>query len=131
MDILEAYQRTLDAVNDLREAGVIVKIRASKSPKKQEDEDPLPRGKWVIIEFFLKNHEEAHTIRKKANELGWAGITFDTSGHLGQRQWEIDWSFRLGDTPDGEWEAAGDDLEKMIDKMEEGQESQKSDSESK
>ena len=118
MDILEAYKRTLEAAEELRTGGIEVKITPSKSDNDGTDE-VLPRGKWVIIEFFPKNKEEAQTIMKKADELGWAGIMFDTSGGCSgsrrpQRQWEVDWSFDVGDTPDGEWEAARHEVEDMI-----------------
>ena len=70
--------------------------------------------------FRPKTKNQVDTINKKADELGWAGIVFDTSGHPGERDWEVDWSFHLEDTPDGEWEAARKDVENMIDGMEKG-----------
>lgn len=115
MTLLEAYQRTLDVAVELREVGIDVKITPSKSPKQKTDEDPLPKDKWVIIQFFVQDKDQAAAVRKKATELGWAGIVFDTSGHPGEREWAIDWSFDIGATPDGDWEAKGDEVEDMID----------------
>lgn len=116
MDILEAYRRTLGAAEELRAVGIEVEINPSKSEKAQ-GEDPLPRDKWVIVTFRPKNEEQVDAINRKADELGWAGIVFDTSGHPGERDWEIDWSFDVRDTPDGEGPAGREEVEDLIDEM--------------
>lgn len=117
-DILEAYRLTLDAAEELRGWGIGVEIKPSKSDS-VDPSDQLPREKWVIIVFTVSNQVEANTVRQKCRELGWRGIRFDTSGHPGERQWEVDWSFKIA-PPDGGWEAAGDDVEDIIDQCEKG-----------
>jgi hypothetical protein len=39
-------------------------------------------------------------IYKRVNELADLGITFDTGGCQGQRDWELDWSFKYTGVPD-------------------------------
>lgn len=116
MDILKAYEETLAAARDLRPYGIEVEITPSKAPARQK-EDPLPRDKWVDITFRFKTRQQADIVKKRADELGWAGITFDTSGTKNEREWQIDWSFQINPVPDGEWEARREDLEDMIEGM--------------
>jgi hypothetical protein len=114
MNVSEAYQKILDAAEELRDAGIGVTIAPSKSTTRN-NVDPLPRDKWVIIIFKVKNKQEAVAVSKKADELGQAGITFDTSGTSGEREWEVDWSFNVRDVPDGGWKTARGHVEDMID----------------
>ncbi len=120
MDILKAYELVRDTGLDLRQEGMDVKIIQSDSDEAPE-ESGLPREKWIRIEFFPKTNAQAKSINKKTKELNWSGIRFDTSGHPGQRQWDLDWSFKVGDVPDAEWEKAGDEVEDMIQEMEKPQ----------
>lgn len=113
MEILEAYNRTLEAATELREVGIDIKITASSSTK-TEEADQLPRDKWIGIKFFVATPIQAAAVAKKADELGWLGIRFDTGGTPGEREWEIDWSFDVGATPDGEWQDARRQVEDMI-----------------
>lgn len=114
MEIMEAYNRTVEAAIELREEGIDIKITASSSSK-TEEMGRLPRDKWIIIQFFVKTSAQAVAVAKKADELGWFGMRFDTGGHPGEREWEIDWSFDVGATPDGEWQDARRQVEDMID----------------
>ncbi len=79
-------------------------------------EDGLPKSMWVQIIFHPTSQAKVAAINKALDELGWACIVFDTSGHPGQRQWDIDWSFEVRDTPDGEWEIRRKEVEDMIDR---------------
>ena len=117
MEILKAYQLVLDAAVELREEGIDIKIIPSDSDEDPEESN-LRREKWIRIEFSPKTNAQAKSINKKTKELNWSGIRFDTSGHPGQRQWDLDWSFKVGDVPDAEWERAGDEVEDMISEME-------------
>ncbi len=106
MEILEAYERTLDAADDLRAEGIDVRITPSESGPAQ-GVDALPRDKWVTIEFFITTEEQAATINERADELGWSGISFDVSGTEGPREWEVDWSFRATGVPNSDgWSEA-------------------------
>lgn len=116
MEILEAYNKTLEAARELQRGGIRVKVTPSESTNK-DPQNQLPRDKWVIIQLFPKTEQAVASINQVLDELGWAGIVFDTSGHPGQREWAIDWSFEAGPTPDGEWQAARAEVEGMIDKM--------------
>ncbi len=116
MELLEAYRRTLDAAGDLRVDGIKTEITQSLSNHDQE-ENGLPKAIWVKIVFHPTDQAQVDAINKKLDELGWACIVFDTSGHQGQRQWDVDWSFEVVDTPDGEWEGRRKEVEDMIDGM--------------
>ncbi len=120
MEILKAYELVHDTGLELRQEGIDVKIIPSDSDVAPE-ENGLPREKWIRIEFFPKTNAQAKSINKKTKELNWSGIRFDTSGHPGHRQWDLDWSFKVGDVPDAEWEKAGDEVEDMIQEMEKPQ----------
>lgn len=112
MDILEAYNETLAAAQDLRQYGIDVEI--TPSPEGVARDEGLPRDKWVDIIFRFKTKAQAKFIKRRADELGWAGIVFDTGGAKGERDWAIDWSFEVRPAPDTEWQARREDVEKMI-----------------
>lgn len=120
MEILKAYELVRDTALELRQEGIDVKVIPSDSNEAPEERG-LPREKWIRIEFSPKTNAQAKSINKKTKELNWSGIRFDTSGHPGQRQWDLDWSFKVGDVPDAEWEKAGDEVEDMIQEMEKPQ----------
>ncbi len=113
MDIIEAYDRTLAAAEELHASGVELCIDPSKSDS-IEVTDQLPRQMWVNINFFPKNKGQVCAITNQANKLGELGITFDAGGSVGNREWSIDWSFRVHDGPDREWEVARTEMEDMI-----------------
>ncbi len=117
MEIHKAYELVLDTALELRQEGMEVKVIPSDSDEPAE-EMGLPREKWVSIKFFPKTNTQAKSINQKTKELNWSGTRFDTSGHPGQRQWDLDWSFKVSDGPDAEWEKAGDEVEDMINEME-------------
>lgn len=116
MELLEAYKCAMNAAGDLRVDGIKTEFKQSRSDHAQE-EDGLPKSMWVQIIFHPTKQSQVDTINQKLDELGWACIVFDTSGHPGQRQWDIDWSFEVMDTPDGEWEGRRKEVEDMIDGM--------------
>ncbi len=116
MELLEAYKRTLNAAGDLRVDGIKTEITQSRSGHDQE-EDGLPKSMWVQIIFHPTTKKQVAAINQTLDELGWASIVFDTSGHPGQRQWDVDWSFEVLGTPDGEWEVRRKEVEDMIDGM--------------
>ncbi len=117
MEISKAYELVVDTAIGLREEGIDLKITPSNS-EESEEEGGLPRDKWIRLEFFVETKAQAKSINQKTKEFNWRGISFDTSGHPGQRQWDLDWSFEVTDGPDAEWERDGDEVEDMIDEME-------------
>ncbi len=116
MDILEAYEQTLEGAMDLGQYGIEVEITPSQSETKRGGEC-LPRDKWVDILFRFKTKAQAEIIKRRADELGGAGIVFDTGGSKGERDWAIDWSFAVHSAPDEEWQARREGVEKAINRM--------------
>ena len=50
--------------------------------------------KWCNISFLCTTDIQCKKLSEAANYLGMAGISFDTGGSKGIRDWETDWSFR-------------------------------------
>jgi len=120
LTIAEAYQRVLEAVEEMKAAGIRVDVTPSRS-KSTKREDRLPRDQWVDISFHVADAEQAAAVSRKADELGWLGIVFDTGGCKGSRDWQIDWSFGVGDVPDSDQEARRSVVEGLIEGGEDGQ----------
>lgn len=116
MDILEAYHKTLGVVEELRQGGINVVVTPSVSTR--EKDDPLPRDKWVNVKFMVENKAQSDLVRQKSRELGLDGIVFDTGGMQGERDWELDWSFKVRPVPFAEREAAQDTVEEIIEDIE-------------
>ena len=121
MELLKAHELAMSVVEDIRAQGIEVKVVPSSSRtrdstlKKYGDRpDCVKPEKWFHVTFFPWKDEHKALIQQKAKELGWRGIGFDTGGCAGQRDWELDWSFRVTDTPDGELEARRDEVEDLI-----------------
>ncbi len=121
MNILEAYEETLAAAQDLCQYGIEVEITPQEPYDGEDKDSSLPRDKWVDILFRFKTKAQAEMIKRRADELGSAGIVFDTSGTKGERDWQIDWSFRVYPVPDEEWQAAREGLEEVISNMGRGE----------
>ena len=68
---------------------------------------------WIHVSFFPENDKQAELIYKKVKELSSVGISFDTGGCAGQRDWELDWSFKLNDKQDTVHAAALETVEKL------------------
>jgi hypothetical protein len=117
LNILEAYDKTLAAAKELEKEGVTVKITPSNSTREVKSTDQLPREKWVNIGFHFENEEQAKLIREKSTEVGKLGIVFDEGGTKGQRDWEIDWSFKVREGLDKGREAAKGVMEEIIEKQ--------------
>lgn len=124
MTLDQAFEHAMSAVLDLREEGIRVETKPSRSRNNPETvlkyKDRLRVDLWNHVVFFPSSPEQSRMISQKAKELGWRGITFDVGGCCGQRDWEIDWSLRCTDTPDGEREMQMDTLEEIIEDELEG-----------
>jgi hypothetical protein len=122
----EAFQETLDAVEEIRQSGVTVEIRPYKKPvrpgllDKYSGPERVHRDKWVTVTFKPTDKAACTLIAEKARHLGWLGISFDTGGMLGQRDWELDWSFKYTGRPDGDQEERRDVVEDLLGNMLEG-----------
>ena len=102
---------------DLGQYGIEVEITPQPSDYWSGPEAPLPEDKWVDILFRFKTKAQAKLVKERADELGSLGIVFDTGGTKGERDWQIDWSFEVHPSPDTEWQARREGVEKMISQM--------------
>jgi len=121
MTTIEAYNLTLDKINELRESGINVSMKPSRSrdnrelEQKYSGEDRIPSKLWYFVTFEIKNSEQARKIMEAGNYLGMCGIRFDTGGMGNIRDWEIDWSFSYSAGEDNyEWILAREDVEDII-----------------
>lgn len=120
MNVNEAYQVVLDAVEEIKQTGIEVTIRPSSCAKRPETvkkysgPECVSPDKWVHVTFHVKMKDDANLVHKKLTELGWFGIGFDTGGCAGQRDWELDWSFRCHSVPDGDRQHDQDEVEDLI-----------------
>lgn len=98
-NIMEAYELTMETVRQLRVDGIEVDISLSLSSVKQGMLDKysknLPPCFWSHVTLKPTSKEEACKIQEKQEELRQYGISFDSGGGCGGRDWEIDWSFGL------------------------------------
>jgi hypothetical protein len=95
MDILEAYDLTLETIKSL---GIPYTLKTPKSLRSYP-EDQLPPNKWLHVTFEIRDESDSIAIHEAANYLGLCGITFDVGSGMFIRDWEIDWSFKVtGDT---------------------------------
>ena len=97
MNILEAYELTLQKVEELKTQGIEVRIKPTNS-QTVEKENRLPKDKWINVKFFEVAGEELDKVFKAGEELLEQGISFDTGygfGPGGGRDWELDWSFHI------------------------------------
>lgn len=127
MTLDEAYELTMQAVEELRRAGVEVIKEPSRSRPREStvkkpgaNPDGLPTDKWIHIKFKTIEPELVRMIHAKMKALGWKGICFDSSGVAGERDWDLDWSFFVADTPDGDMEASRDGIEDVLGDMDIG-----------
>lgn len=99
---IEAYEFTLQKIEDLQEEHpeIDVKIVPSKSRNNAElrekyiQHQRIPTEKWVHVTFRFPNDNYWYILAELRNYLGQCGISFDTGGMKGYRDWELDWSFR-------------------------------------
>ncbi len=96
----EAFQKALDAVQELIEEGIkvdITPVGSTASPPlidKYKGPERIPSHKWINVNFSITSDNQAELIHQKCLELHKQGITFDSGGGMLHRDWELDWSFR-------------------------------------
>lgn len=95
---IEAFEYTLDIIKNI---GIKTNVQTNLNCK-QDDEliekytskaDSVPFQNWCRITFYPKNQNENELIYRKQLELLDLGISFDSGGGCGGRDWELDWSF--------------------------------------
>jgi len=119
MNVNKAYNLTMQKVTNLRQSiDTTIKLSKGRNNKDTVEKynlpDRLDPKRWYHITFLPMTSQEANQIAQARKELGWQGICFDTGGSFGYRDWEINWSFRVEDVPDGEWEKRSDEIEEFI-----------------
>lgn len=124
MKPIEAFYFTMQKVNELKENGIAVNVKPTKSKtnkelvKKYNKPDRIPVENWVNVSFKIENEEQVLKIYEAANYLGLCGIRFDTGGCSNCRDWELDWSFSYNEGEENwEWREARKEVEDMISKM--------------
>ena len=120
MNLMEALDLVTFAVEQLRDEGITATITPSRSrndPRvvaSHRGPDYLPVERWVWVAFLVDSLQEAQQVAQARKHLGWRGISFDVGGIGTTRDWFLDWSFRVEDVPDGEWEHRADVAERIL-----------------
>jgi len=120
----DAYYFAMTKVNELKNGGIEVTIKSSKSKnnkemvKKYDKPDKIPSEFWNNVSFKISDTTQAQKVMEMGNYLGMCGISFDTGGCSGYRDWEFDWSFSYKKGEENwEWRDAREDVEDMISQM--------------
>ncbi len=107
---IEAYEFTLQVLEELRKEGIRVETKRSKSSddaeyvaKKSKDPTTILAKYWTKNSLYFDTPEQQQKIFEATKYLRMAGIGFDIGGCSGQYDWETDWSFRFKKGND-DWE---------------------------
>ena len=121
MTTIDAYYFTMNKVNELKEGGIEISIKPSRNIndkdtiEKYKDHDGIPLKLWTYVTFKVTDTTQVQKIIEMTNYLGMCGITFDISGEIGERDWEIDWSFKYTEgKEDWEWRKNIEEVEDII-----------------
>lgn len=103
MTLQEAYDLTMQKLNALKEAGLVVEItpsnpHASSISKYGNRPDRLPVSQWQHVGIQMPDEKSCNLARKAEADLRELGISFDTGYYLLPptcRDWELDWSFSI------------------------------------
>jgi hypothetical protein len=107
----EGYAEAMSLVEELKNMGIRVEVvnwlaRSKDRPDyiaemkaKYNGPDRVAPEKWVNVHFYPISDEQSAAVRDRQRKLGWLGIGFDSGGMAGQRDWEMDWSFRVTERP--------------------------------
>ncbi len=119
MNIFEAYDLVLEKIEELKEYIDIEVFRgpfATQNLEKYGDTG-LPVDKWVRFEFKIDNEIQLLKIKEAGDYLGEAGISFDTGGTTGSRDWEVDWSLSVDEEIAQEWIETREEVEEELEKL--------------
>ncbi len=128
MTAIEAYQNTLNRIQEMREVGIKNKITPCNVRNDLEivarysGPERIGPEKWVHVELYPSNETEKAIIYHHTSELNLMGIQFDTGGCDGERDWELDWSFFYAGQFNAEKEKAHREIEDLITEEIEGKE---------
>lgn len=95
----EAYDHTMQVIDQLKASGIEVRTEPSTNKKpemleKYSGPERVHSDKWIHVHFFPKDDNDERAIYESARNLAFQGIHFDTGGTYMQRDWECDWSFK-------------------------------------
>lgn len=121
MTTQEAFDFVMSKVDELKELGI--KVVSKPCPSKNNPKtiahyntpENIKPDTWVHISFKTTDVKHLAEIHEVVNYLGMCGITFDTGGCNGQRDWKLDWSFNYKEGSE-DWikRNVRDDLEDML-----------------
>lgn len=115
-----AYRVTIAAVRSLVDAGVDATIRVSRCRKdlrvvdKYSGSERVKPADWYHVSFNTDTPEKAEAVAAAARDLNKRGISFDTGGCPGTRDWELDWSFAYTGDHNQELDSLRDGVESCI-----------------
>ena len=121
MTALEAYELTLEKIDELKNDGI--KVSFKNYPKdlinneilnEYNDKEHIPHQYWKDVTFKNVDEIEIEKISETLNYLSLCGISFDLYGCCGERTWQLDWSFRYTGKINDEWRDEKDQLESML-----------------
>ena len=121
MTVIEAYNFTMQKVNELKDSGIEVIMKPTRSRDnpdtvaKYNKPDRIPPELWYHVTFKIIDANATQKVHEAVNYLGMCGIGFDTGGWKDGRDWELDWSFTYHKGEE-DWVArdARDEVEDMI-----------------
>ena len=115
MNIEKAYKLTIEKVDELEGQGIKTSRRFSAGKHNEKISGNIPRELWQIITFKFATKKKAKLISDALNYLGLIGISFDTSGCCGERDWSLDWSFEYQTCDTEKWKECREWMEEEID----------------
>ena len=120
----DAYYFAMSKVKELREYGIEITIKPSKSRdnedivKKYNKPDRISPELWNHVSFKILDDAQSQKVMEMGNYLGMCGISYDTGGCVSCRDWEFDWSFRYRKGEENwEWRDIREEVEDMINQM--------------
>lgn len=97
MDINEAYDLTLNKLEELKNTGVIIKM----TPIKSNESGLLDKSKWVEVSIACKDYTQTSAMWRAKVDLFNLGITFNSGVDMGYGNesiliyvWQLDNSFK-------------------------------------
>lgn len=110
MTPIDAYQFTLEKVEELKNEGITVKTKVAHSANDismikeyKNNSSGIPNNKWIKVKFCNVNEWQLDKIFQTVKYLCMCGIYFDIGGDKNSFDWELDWSFNSTGQENEEW----------------------------
>jgi hypothetical protein len=118
MELLKAYDHTLEFIFKLYEEGLDIEIiHPSETTVVESKSEQLSIEKRCNVVFKIKSNINIILINSELEKLRKSGIYFDIGGNETQRYWSLDQSFRCTKKLDMNSIEKREDIEKMILKL--------------